>query len=352
MVAGRAKGGKRKAGGDPDWVALDDERLMELRLCDLGLELAGSAVEAPIARVRSELEARGLRFRPHFWLSSEWFSPDGVPGVAIPFFLAHPRLIELERAQMLEVEGGTEGWCLKLLRHELGHAVDTAYRLHFKKAWREHFGRFTAPYEATYHPQPYSRSFVLHLDNWYAQSHPAEDFAETFAVWLTPGLDWRERYAGWPALAKLEYVEATMAGLAGKPAAVRCREQTERLSTLTRTLGEHYAAKRRRYRRSLPEVFDRDLRRLFAERSGPGDRRTAAATLMRRLRPGLRRRVARWTGQYQYTIEQVLEHMIQRLAALDLVVDRPVDETREDGLVLLTVHTMNYLHNGYHRLAR
>ena len=51
---------------------------------------------------------------------------------------------------------------------------------------------------------------MLNLANWYAQSHPIEDFAETFAVWLRPGSRWRSRYADWPALRKLEYVDALM----------------------------------------------------------------------------------------------------------------------------------------------
>jgi hypothetical protein len=322
-----------------------------MRICDLGLQIEGTALEGRIERLRGELEARGLRFRPHFWLSSEWFSPGGVPGVAIPFYMAHPRLLARERSQMLAAEGGTEDWCMKLLRHETGHAIDTAYRLHYRKSWREHFGRFTDPYEPFYQPQPYSERYVLHLDSWYAQSHPAEDFAETFAVWLTPGSRWRTRYTGWPALRKLEYVAGLMEEVADRAQPVRCREQTERVSTIKRTLAEHYADKKDRYADPSPEFYDRDLRKLFAAR-GEGDERRSASSLIRELRPTLRRRVARWTGEYHYTIEQVLGEMVDRLKALDLVVDRPEEEVREDALVMLTVQTMNFLHSGHHRLSR
>ena len=86
------------------------------------------------------------------WLSSEWFSPDGIPGIAIPFYLAHPRLRKLEHRQILEVEGGTEGECMRILRHEAGHAIDTAYRLHRRKRWREIFGSFSQPYPDSYRP--------------------------------------------------------------------------------------------------------------------------------------------------------------------------------------------------------
>ena len=100
-----------------------------MRMCDLPVRIEGTPLADRIEQLGSELAARGLRFRPHFWLSDEWFTPDGVPGVAIPFYLAHPRLMRLERKQMLEVEGGTEAWCMKILRHEAGHAIDNAYRL-------------------------------------------------------------------------------------------------------------------------------------------------------------------------------------------------------------------------------
>jgi len=342
-------GAKGKAGAD--WSSLTDEQLLDVRLCDLGLGIAGSELEPRVERLMQELAAAGLRFRPHVWLSSEWFSPSGVPGVAVPFYLAHPRLVELERAQMLEVEGGTEEWCMKLLRHETGHAIDTAYRLHRRKSWRERFGRFSDPYEPFYQPRPYSRRFVLHLDSWYAQSHPAEDFAETFAVWLTPGSQWRTRYRSWPALGKLQYVDQLMEEVADKPATVRCREQTERVATLRSTLRQHYRRKKERYGDPVPEFYDRDLRRLFPPRAA-GDGLPAASSFLRSARTRVRRRVARWTGEYQYTIDQVLKEMISQADKLDLVVSGQSEELYEDLLVMLTVQTMNYLHSGYHRLAR
>src|SRR5690606_6795849 len=138
-----------------------------------------------------ELERRHIKLRPHVWLAEEWFAADGVPGIAIPFYLAHPRLIKLEQRQMLEVEGGTRDECMRILRHEAGHALDTAYRIRRRKQWREVFGPASKKYPEYYHAKPYSKNYVLHLDSWYAQSHPSEDFAETFAVWLKPDSRWR-----------------------------------------------------------------------------------------------------------------------------------------------------------------
>ena len=146
-------------------------------------------------------------------MSEEWFSPDGIPGIAIPFYLAHPRLQRLERRLMREVEGGNDKWLMRILRHETGHAIDTAFGLRRRKSWRDTFGKASRRYPSRYSPRPASRRFVLHLGHWYAQSHPTEDFAETFAVWLPRYSRWRSQYAGWPALRKLEYVDETMRNL-------------------------------------------------------------------------------------------------------------------------------------------
>src|SRR6188768_1315337 len=153
---------------DPDWATWTDEQLLATRLCDLHLSIAGTEVEQHIAQVDAELEARGL-VRPHYWLSDEWFTPDGVPGVAVPFYLAHPRLAKLELAQMLEVEGGDHDWCMRILRHEAGHAIDNAFNLRRRQKRRELFGSSREPYPEYYTPKPYSKNFVLHLDPWYAQ---------------------------------------------------------------------------------------------------------------------------------------------------------------------------------------
>jgi hypothetical protein len=347
------------------WADYSDAELLQLRLCDLGLKLEGSVLAERVERLGEELERKRLRFRPHVWLSSEWFSPDGVPGVAAPFYLAHPRLVRLERAQMLHAEGGTETTCMRLLRHETGHAIDTAYRLHLRKRWRDAFGLWSTPYEREYSPKPYSKRYVMHLDLWYAQSHPAEDWAETFAVWLRPRSDWRKRYARWPALKKLEAVDALMSDVAEKAQPVRCREKTERLALLKTTLGEHYAAKKRRYGLDAPEAFDPLLRRLFPD-SGDGPAATGgaeeadgapragtpAARFLRRHRAELRRAVSTWTGQLRYTIDQVLLDMIDRAEELDLRLLRDEREALADATVVLTVQTMNHLHDGSLKLAR
>jgi hypothetical protein len=336
---------------EPEWATWPDERLLDVRMCDLGVTIRDGDLPARIDQLYGELRAQRLRFRPHFWLSDEWYCPDGIPGVAIPFYLAHPRLAELELAQMLEVEGGTPEWCMRLLRHETGHAVENAFRLRRRRRRRELFGRSSERYGESYVPRPYSRRFVVHLEQGYAQSHPDEDFAETFAVWLTPGANWRERYAGWPALRKLEYVDALMAELAGRVPPVTTRRRVDALETLRRTLREHYDEKRRHYGLDEEASYDRDLRRLFADAAEAPDRPPAAAFL-RRVRKEVRRRVARWTGAYQYTIDQVLGAMIDRCRELRLRVAIPEEEAKQEFTVALTAQTMSYLHAGRHRIMR
>ena len=331
-----------------DWADFGDESLMDARMADLPLRLEGTMAER-IARLRGELHSRGLFFPLHFYLSDEWFTPDGATAIAIPFYMAHPRLQKLEESQMFEVEGGDEEWCMRILRHEAGHAIDNAYRLRLRRQRREVFGPPSTPYPEFYTPKPYSKSYVLHLDAWYAQSHPDEDFAETFAVWLTPNSEWRQRYAGWPALRKLEYMDTLMASLRDTAPRVDNAEEVDALARLRKTLRQHYRTKRRHYGVDYPNFYDRDLRRLFSDAPEVGDNLTAAQFISRIRRP-VRKVVASWTGIYQYTIDQVLEDMIARCRELKLRLAVPEDQARQEFTVLLTVQTMNYLHSGGHRL--
>ncbi len=110
------------------WPRLADEDLLGVRLRDLNLRF-DSTLARCVRRLYAELERAGLKFRPHCWLAEEWFSPDGIPGIAIPFYLSHARLRRLERRMMREVEGGNTNWMMRILRHEAGHAIDSAYRL-------------------------------------------------------------------------------------------------------------------------------------------------------------------------------------------------------------------------------
>jgi hypothetical protein len=348
VPATQAAIGQRAA---PVWAKWPDDKLLDLRMSELRVTIEGSVLEKRIAELTQELAARGITFRPHFWLSDEWFTPDDVPGIAIPFYLAHPRLTRLERNQMLEVEGGTHAWCMRILRHETGHAIDNAYLLQRRRRRQALFGSSAQPYPEFYTPKPYSRSFVLHLDSWYAQSHPDEDFAETFAVWLNPKSDWRRRYQDWPALKKLEYMDELMREIARRPPLVDRRKTVDSLHRIRRTLRQHYKRKAAHYGLDYPAFYDRDLRRLFPA-PPEGGRTLLASRFINRVRREARRTVAQWTGVYQYTIDQVIEEMAERCNDLELRLAVGSEaRAKSEFIVVLTVQTMNYLHSGRHRVA-
>ena len=174
MPASRSRRARRRYA----WETLADEQLLSLRFCDLKLTIEGTDLDGAIKRLYGELATRGIRFRPHCWLSQEWFSPDGIPGIAIPFYLAHPRLTSIERRHMREVEGGNRNWLMRILRHEAGHAIDSAYRLRRRRYWREVFGPASLPYPDTYRPRPGSSLFVQHLGGQvtvaFAEQNPAK----------------------------------------------------------------------------------------------------------------------------------------------------------------------------------
>jgi hypothetical protein len=329
---------------------LTDDQLLDLRFCDLDLKIENTLIEERIHRLTEELYYRDFIFKPYFWLSSEWFSPDGFPGIAVPFYMAHERLARLEKRQMLEVEGWGERQCMRILRHETGHTLENAYRLHYRKKWQRLFGSAAAPYPKYYNPKPYSKSYVLHLDTWYAQSHPSEDFAETFAVWLNPNSRWRSRYRDWPAIKKLEYVDELMKEIAPTRPPVTSRKHIDPLRELRITLREHYQKKRAHYALTRPTFYDADLLRLFSN-DAKYRKKKLASRFLTEIKPELRRLVARWTGQYHYTIEKVLDDMIKRCRELRLRLKTSTELTTLESIVMITVQTMNYLHSGHHRVA-
>ena len=326
------------------WAAWPEEKLLDIRLCDLGLRIEGTWIAECIDQLYEELAAKGLNFRPHCWLSDEWFCPDGVPGIAIPFFLIHPRLRRLERRMMREMEGHTHSACMKLLRHETGHALTNAYLLHRKRSWGQHFGKSSQKYPENYLPNPYSKRFVINLDNWYAQSHPHEDWAETFAVWLTPRSDWRISYRGWSALKKLEYVDKLMGDIVDQKPLVRSRWQPRSLRTLRVTLREYYEKKRDYYGVEEPDIYDEDLRKLFSDKYA--DRKNErGADYIQRVKPEVVEIVSRWTSIYRYRINQVIQDMISRCDTLDLYVPGNHRKMKLEMVACLTMLVMNFLYN-------
>ncbi len=323
---------------------MSNEKLLNMRFSALNLRWEGTWIEDCVRELYADLERRGIRFRPHFWLSNDWFSPEGVPGIAIPFHLAHQRLMRLERGQMLEVEGSSREEFMKILRHECGHAFQHAYQLQRRRSWQKLFGKSSRKYPDFYRPNPASRRYVQHLQWYYAQAHPDEDFAETFAVWFQPRAVWRKRYEGWPALKKLEFVDKLVEEVREQTPPVRTRKQVDPLRKLTKTLHEHYEDKKKLYELGFPAAYDRELRMLFTD--DPRRRgNELASTFLRRNRAEIRGMVSRWTGEYQFTVEQVLNDMLGRCRELKLRAVGSDRTLRMDFAVLLTVKTMQFLYN-------
>jgi hypothetical protein len=301
-----------------DWQELSDDELLNMRVRDLGVQIAGSSLEPLVHKLYEELDAKGIKFHPPCYLADEWLCPDKDPIIGIPFCLAHPRLKAIEQRLMLEVEGGTDESFMNLLRHECGHALNYAYELYKKTRWRELFGPFSARYSDSYSYQPYSRRFVVHLKDNYAQAHPDEDFAETFAVWFAPGSSWHEKYRDWPVMKKLQYVDHLMARLRDKPPVVKIPQNPPwSASRMTSTLAAHYERKRRDLGSDFHGFYDDSLKALFSPRPGVAAK-MKASKLLRQYRRKLINSVTRWTGHRKYDIDELVNKCIQRCDALDL----------------------------------
>ncbi|HEY2748208.1 MAG TPA: putative zinc-binding metallopeptidase [Polyangia bacterium] len=334
------------AATEPSWASARDEELLAMRVCDLGVRIEGSELEPRVAQLYEELGARGIPLKPGCYLGDEWFTPSEQPIVAIPFWLAHPRLKALELRQVLEVEGGTPEHCQQLLRHECGHAIDHAYRFSRRRRWKLLFGN--TDNDATpdiYRPRPYSKSFVRHLPNWYAQAHPDEDFAETFAVWLgVPEREWRTKYRGWKALDKLEYVDELMreAATMRRPSA---RVPARRIADATRmrkTLGRYYAERRKKYAEDYADVYDIDLRDIFGGEASED----SAAHFLRRARKTIVPSIVRWTGEHKYTVDHLVRKLMMRCERLGLMAPKNQARLTMDVSAYVAALVTNHLHTG------
>jgi hypothetical protein len=301
-----------------NWWELSDEEILQMRIRDLNLSIQDSPIEAFIDNLHNELDAKGIVFHPPCYLADEWLCPDKEPIIGIPFCLAHPRLKNIELKMMLEVEGGTEKSFMKLLRHETGHALNYAYKLYNKTRWRQLFGPFSRKYSNSYYFQPYSRRFVIHLEDNYAQSHPDEDFAETFAVWLAPNSCWEEKYKGWPVIKKLLYIDGLITKVCSKPPTNTSQGRPPwAASRMTSTLGSYYERKHKMLGEEFKGFYDDALKRLFSEKC---DRFTdrKASKLLRQHRKALVNYISTWTGHRKYDIHQLINKLANRCENLKL----------------------------------
>jgi hypothetical protein len=298
--------------------AWESERsaLLGRRISELGLEIRGTRVEALVTRLYAELTERGIAFRPPVYLSDQWGCPDGTPLIGVPFYLADARLERIEAEHAGSVEGDEEA--MRYLRHEAGHAVNYAFRLYERRDFAELFGDYGRPYADRYAADPLSRAHVRHILGWYAQKHPDEDFAETFAVWLTPGSEWRTEYDGWDALRKLEWMDDRMRELSGlSPEVADPGEDDVPVEMMHWTVAEHYDSADEPLPLGDGRQFDGDLLRVFARPPDAPMGETALNFLMHH-EGELVTRIAYWTGESAPIVRSLVRALRDRATTLDL----------------------------------
>jgi hypothetical protein len=334
---------KSKLDGRQREVMTRHQELLSRRISDLALRIPGTRLEKLINELYKELETAGISFKPKTYLSDEWGCPQGVPVIGIPFYLVDPRLCEIEGA-LTGIEAENEAEVMMCLRHEAGHAFNYAYRLYLKTEWKQTFGPFSRTYREEYKTVPFSARFVRHIPGWYVQKHPDEDFAETFAVWLTPGLDWMTKYADTPALAKLLYVDGIIRRYGRKPPMVTDAKLDRPVEELKMTLDTWYDANKQasRSRLELHPIIDEDLLRLFADAKGQ-----PAEQELRHNSRRLAREVNYWTGMDRRMLDSLLNELIERVRSLGLKIDPDqVDARMASAAVFITTLAMNYQFRG------
>jgi len=328
-----------------------ESNLFQTPIRDLQLTLEGTRLQPLLEQFQRELVERKItRLTPRFHLSTEWGVPFGTVVIGIPFYLARPELTELHGQEVGHIEGFNGPDILRYLRHEMGHVINYAYRLYDDELWVKTFGSITQPYLDDYRPQPFSRRFVRHLPGWYAQKHPDEDWAETFAVWMTPGRNWRDEYAQWPtARAKLEYCERVMRQLQDREPLVTSTELDEDVGELDYSLQDYY---QRQAAEPAAAGLDGDLRAIFDDleppgpNASPGDALPASA-LIRKLEPQLMADIFRWTGHFPERTRALMRHLAQRADDLQQVYPRSSKEQVATSVtILVTALAMNHVHRG------
>jgi len=324
----------------PNWEG-ERHALLSQRISEIGLEIRGSLLEKLISQLYEELAAKGLEFRPPVYLSDQWGCPDGTPLIGVPFYLADARLSRIEEDYSSAVEGAEES--MRYLRHEAGHAFNYAYRLYDRPDWRKMFGPYSRPYRERYRADPFSRAFVRHILGWYAQKHPDEDFAETFAVWLTPGIDWRRTYEGWDALKKLEYVDKVMKLTQGIPPVRAPEDDDLPVTAMQYTLADHYKENEESIPIRDPRIFDGDLRTIFVTALQAPAAESARDFISRHKRE-IVTRISYWTGENASIVRQFVEFLAQRVQELELRLGGLEASTLIELTAFGTAVMMNYRH--------
>jgi hypothetical protein len=233
------------------------------------------------------------------------------------------------------------------LRHEAGHAFNYAYRLYITPDWRRLFGPYNRRYRDRYRPIPFSRKYVRHIAGWYAQKHPDEDFAETFAVWLTPGSKWRRRYKGWPALRKLRYVDGIVRRVREQDPVVSAGDFDITVEDMKVTVEKFYRRLSRQNGAAVNVALETDLATLFLERGRRRKGIRLAWEMLEEHRKTLTDKITYWTGVPRPMVRALVERIVRTCREQEL----HAEVGREPAyLVELTAYgttlAMNYMTRG------
>jgi len=297
-------------------------QLLPVPIRELGLSLERSPVAPLVEKLYAELDANGIHhFRPRCYLSDEWGCPSEEPVIGIPFYLGDPRVARVE-AVVNDVEDERE--IMMYLRHEAGHAFNYAYELFRTDEWHALFGSFRRPYRDNFPFVPFSHDYVRHIAGWYAQKHPDEDFAETFAVWLDPDSDWQRRYAGWGAMRKLLYVDRVAREAGDRPPVHAAGETDITVEEMEQTVEDFYRQRDVDESRLVDSLaLDADLTDIFVEPRRRREERQYrdAAELIAEHRRDLVDKINYWTGVRRTLVRALVQAIERRVAELGLAAD-------------------------------
>ncbi len=317
---------------------------------ELGLRLEGSPVERSLRRLERELKMKRLkRFQPAYYLTDEWGCPSGQPAIGVPLYLAHAELARIEK-ETNDLENAGE--IMMYLRHEAGHAFNYAYRLYQLREWRDTFGPYRRRYRDDYRPIPFSRDYVRHLPGWYAQKHPDEDFAETFAVWLTPQMDWRRRYRGWACMEKLRLVDRLARECSNREPSVQRGRPDITTDEMGITVEQYFRKSGARNRAVFDSAFDHELKDIFLPLGSRRKGSRPAWEIVEGHRVALTNTISSWTGVGRPVVRGLVHSIASACREEGL---RGVRGKEKEYLVHLTAYAtalaISYLTRGkYHKV--
>jgi hypothetical protein len=322
------------------------QRFLSSRICDLDLD-PNECMGFCLKRLRRELRAHRILLWPDFYFGNEWGCVNKKISVSIPFYLASPELRDLEG------ESPTNEELMKTLRHETGHAVNYAYKLWQRKEWKETFGDFNKKYRDgyLYRVNPWSKSYVRHLhylgDPHYAQKHPDEDWAETFATWLDPRSHWDVKYRNWPhALDKVSCVDRLVEEIAGKEPLSTRKNREGAYSFIDETVSEWWGLDGEILDQELQEYFN-DMSELFIKPSNGRRSLLPAWKLIRKYARLMAEQVSVWiSGSNRNTIRKCLRQW-EAICRNESLGYRPEEEEKKviELTTLLTYHVVDGVHH-------